>query len=132
MIAIARFKALSMLRKRREDGLDIVEAAMAAARLRLRPILMTAFAFILGVVPLMFATGACFGFAMAPSQTAQALTPFPFNACSLSIPSHLACAPVAMISVSDVCSSLSSPAQTRNGRFERSTLCTSSVRISAP
>jgi multidrug efflux pump subunit AcrB len=45
-------------KRRREDGLDIVEAAMAAARLRLRPILMTAFAFILGVVPLMFATGA--------------------------------------------------------------------------
>ena len=31
---------------------------MEAARLRLRPILMTAFAFILGVLPLMFATGA--------------------------------------------------------------------------
>jgi multidrug efflux pump subunit AcrB len=45
-------------RRRREEGLDIVEAAMIAARLRLRPILMTAFAFILGVVPLMFATGA--------------------------------------------------------------------------
>jgi hydrophobe/amphiphile efflux-1 (HAE1) family protein len=45
-------------RRRREEGLQIVEAAMEAARLRLRPILMTAFAFILGVVPLMFARGA--------------------------------------------------------------------------
>jgi HAE1 family hydrophobic/amphiphilic exporter-1 len=45
-------------RRRREEGLEIIEAAMEAARLRLRPILMTAFAFILGVVPLMFATGA--------------------------------------------------------------------------
>jgi hydrophobe/amphiphile efflux-1 (HAE1) family protein len=43
---------------RREQGLSIVEAAMEAARLRLRPILMTAFAFILGVVPLLVATGA--------------------------------------------------------------------------
>jgi hydrophobe/amphiphile efflux-1 (HAE1) family protein len=45
-------------KRRREEGLDIIEAAMEAGRLRLRPILMTAFAFILGVVPLMFATGA--------------------------------------------------------------------------
>jgi HAE1 family hydrophobic/amphiphilic exporter-1 len=45
-------------KRRREEGLDVVEAAMEAARLRLRPILMTAFAFILGVVPLMIATGA--------------------------------------------------------------------------
>ncbi len=45
-------------KRRREEGLDIVDAAMEAARLRLRPILMTAFAFILGVVPLMVATGA--------------------------------------------------------------------------
>jgi len=45
-------------RRRREEGLSIVDAAMEAARLRLRPILMTAFAFILGVVPLMFAHGA--------------------------------------------------------------------------
>jgi HAE1 family hydrophobic/amphiphilic exporter-1 len=45
-------------RRRREEGLEIVEAAMEAGRLRLRPILMTAFAFILGVLPLVFAKGA--------------------------------------------------------------------------
>lgn len=40
-----------------EKGKSIVDAALAAARLRLRPILMTAFAFILGCVPLWRATG---------------------------------------------------------------------------
>lgn len=40
-----------------EGGKSVVDAALAAARLRLRPILMTAFAFILGVVPLVTATG---------------------------------------------------------------------------
>jgi HAE1 family hydrophobic/amphiphilic exporter-1 len=45
-------------KRRREAGLDIVEAVAEAARLRLRPILMTAFAFIFGAVPLMIATGA--------------------------------------------------------------------------
>jgi hydrophobe/amphiphile efflux-1 (HAE1) family protein len=49
---------VEVAKRRREEGLDVVEAAMEAARLRLRPILMTAFAFILGVVPLMIATGA--------------------------------------------------------------------------
>ena len=43
---------------RREEGLSIHDAAMDAATLRLRPILMTSFAFLLGVAPLMFATGA--------------------------------------------------------------------------
>ena len=39
------------------EGMSIEEAAMAGAQLRLRPILMTAFAFILGVIPLVVATG---------------------------------------------------------------------------
>jgi hydrophobic/amphiphilic exporter-1 (mainly G- bacteria), HAE1 family len=42
----------------RSQGRSIVEAAVEAARIRLRPILMTSLAFILGVVPLVFATGA--------------------------------------------------------------------------
>ncbi len=42
----------------RTQGRTAVEAAVEAARLRLRPILMTSLAFILGVVPLALATGA--------------------------------------------------------------------------
>lgn len=42
----------------REQGKGLVDAAITAARLRLRPILMTSLAFGLGVVPLMLATGA--------------------------------------------------------------------------
>ncbi len=42
----------------REQGRSIVDAAIEAAELRLRPILMTSIAFILGVAPLYFATGA--------------------------------------------------------------------------
>lgn len=41
-----------------EKGVPLFEASMVAAKLRFRPILMTAFAFILGVVPLLTATGA--------------------------------------------------------------------------
>jgi HAE1 family hydrophobic/amphiphilic exporter-1 len=41
-----------------ERGEDLVDAALEGARLRLRPILMTSFAFILGCVPLWIATGA--------------------------------------------------------------------------
>ena len=41
-----------------ERGASLLDAALAGARLRLRPILMTAFAFILGVLPLVVATGA--------------------------------------------------------------------------
>jgi HAE1 family hydrophobic/amphiphilic exporter-1 len=42
----------------RAQGKSVFEAAIEAAELRLRPILMTSFAFILGVLPLYFATGA--------------------------------------------------------------------------
>jgi hydrophobic/amphiphilic exporter-1 (mainly G- bacteria), HAE1 family len=42
----------------REQGRSIVDAAIEASRIRLRPILMTSFAFILGVMPLALATGA--------------------------------------------------------------------------
>src|SRR5205807_4429505 len=41
-----------------ERGAALVDAALAGARVRLRPILMTAFAFILGVLPLVISTGA--------------------------------------------------------------------------
>ena len=44
-------------RQAQERGETVVEAVAEACRLRLRPILMTAFAFILGVVPLVIATG---------------------------------------------------------------------------
>jgi multidrug efflux pump subunit AcrB len=40
-----------------EDGLDPIDAVVRAAQTRLRPILMTSFAFILGVIPLVTATG---------------------------------------------------------------------------
>jgi multidrug efflux pump subunit AcrB len=48
-------------RERVEHGLSIREAVMEAANLRLRPILMTSFAFILGVLPLVIASGASSG-----------------------------------------------------------------------
>jgi len=45
-------------RQQEETGLDAVNAAIAAAKIRLRPILMTSLAFIFGVLPLMLSTGA--------------------------------------------------------------------------
>lgn len=42
----------------RENGASIVDAAMGAAETRLRPILMTSIAFLLGVAPLLVASGA--------------------------------------------------------------------------
>ena len=45
-------------RDRVEHGMSVIDAALEACRLRLRPILMTSFAFILGVTPLVLARGA--------------------------------------------------------------------------
>lgn len=41
-----------------DEGMTLYEAAIASAKLRFRPILMTAFSFILGVLPLVVASGA--------------------------------------------------------------------------
>ncbi len=45
-------------KQRYEEGLSVLDAALEAARLRLRPIVMTSLAFILGVLPLVRASGA--------------------------------------------------------------------------
>lgn len=45
-------------KERQEHGLSLLDATLEAAKLRLRPIIMTSLAFILGVVPLAIATGA--------------------------------------------------------------------------
>jgi HAE1 family hydrophobic/amphiphilic exporter-1 len=45
-------------KERVDRGIPIISATLEAVKLRLRPILMTSFAFILGVLPLVFATGA--------------------------------------------------------------------------
>jgi HAE1 family hydrophobic/amphiphilic exporter-1 len=61
LIALASKNAILIVeyaREKRAEGMEIIEAAVEAARLRFRPILMTSFAFILGVVPLVIATGA--------------------------------------------------------------------------
>ena len=61
LVALAAKNAILIVefaRAQEERGLDRRAAAVAAARLRLRPIVMTSFAFVLGVVPLVIASGA--------------------------------------------------------------------------
>ena len=61
IIALASKNAILIVEFARElrlSGRGLREAAIEASRLRFRPIVMTSFAFILGVVPLVFATGA--------------------------------------------------------------------------
>jgi HAE1 family hydrophobic/amphiphilic exporter-1 len=49
---------VEVARELHQHGMDIVNAALEASRRRFRPILMTSFAFILGVVPLITSSGA--------------------------------------------------------------------------
>jgi len=61
LIALSSKNAILVVeyaRQRRNEGMEIIAAAVEGARLRFRPILMTSFAFILGVLPLAIATGA--------------------------------------------------------------------------
>ena len=61
LIALASKNAILIVevaRERRQDGEPILEAAVNAARIRFRPIVMTSLAFILGMVPLVVSTGA--------------------------------------------------------------------------
>jgi HAE1 family hydrophobic/amphiphilic exporter-1 len=60
LIGLAAKNAILIIefaKMKREEGVPLLEAALEGAKLRLRPILMTSFAFILGCVPLMLATG---------------------------------------------------------------------------
>jgi HAE1 family hydrophobic/amphiphilic exporter-1 len=61
LIALSAKNAILIVefaRELRADGKGVIEAAVEAARARFRPIVMTSFAFILGVLPLVLATGA--------------------------------------------------------------------------
>ena len=61
IIALASKNAILIVefaRELRSKGTDILESAITASRLRFRPILMTSFAFILGIYPLVNARGA--------------------------------------------------------------------------
>ena len=61
IIALASKNAILIVefaRELRANGRSTIESAIEASRMRFRPILMTSFAFILGIVPLLYATGA--------------------------------------------------------------------------
>ncbi len=61
MIALASKNAILIVEFARDlhhEGMDLAEAAVEATRRRFRPIVMTSFTFIVGVLPLLVATGA--------------------------------------------------------------------------
>jgi multidrug efflux pump subunit AcrB len=61
LIALSAKNAILIVefaRDNRLKGEDIITSSIEAGRMRLRPILMTSFAFIIGILPMLFATGA--------------------------------------------------------------------------
>src|SRR5262249_61160174 len=77
MIALASKNAILIVEFARDlyhEGMSIEEAAVEATRRRFRPIVMTSFAFILGVVPLVWASG-------ADAASQQALGPVVVGGC---------------------------------------------------
>jgi HAE1 family hydrophobic/amphiphilic exporter-1 len=80
LIALSAKNAIlvvEMARKSHADGASISDAAIQAARARFRPVIMTSLTFILGVLPLLLATGAgasarkCLGLAVASGMLAS-------------------------------------------------------------
>ena len=92
MIALAAKNAILIVEFARElkaEGMSTVDAAVEATRRRFRPILMTSIAFILGVVPLLTATGAgsasqqSLGTVVFGGMLASTLLAIPVRACVL-------------------------------------------------
>ena len=91
---------------KREEGVEILDAAVQGSKLRLRPILMTSFAFILGCVPLMLASGSGVGwgcYIILMQKSGRLFSGLEGLAMSLLV-AAIACAPVGLLQVPNMMS----------------------------